>query len=364
MRHFAHMRDAITAAVLGGVFVTVAACSDTSTESVEDNAFTSVGEDDDARGSTSAGGEPDADTDGGDVSTSGDADDDGFTTGEGESSGGDDDGGTEPAPEVGPHALCPDELPEGWIFCEDFEDSDPFEVFFDYVDGEGNFVPEHFGGASGVGAMRAHYREGSEAAGFLSVSFGTNPINGADRPGYAGDTHFDEIYWRFRVKMQPGWPDVGPHNLTRVSAFAQSDWGQAMVAAITSDGDQVPLRASASTCVDADQVACSGIDDAASLEPLGAFVGTTPVFSSERAGRWQCVEAHVRLNTPGNTDGVFEFWVDGEREAGDTNLDWRGNWTEFGLNLLSIENFWAGGAPADLDRWFDDLVISTAPIGC
>lgn len=164
--------------------------------------------------------------------------------------------------------------------------------------------------------------------------------------------------------MQDGWPDAGPHNLTRISAFAQSNWGQAMVASVSSKGDEVQLEASAASCVQQGEVACAGVDDAQSLEPLGTLVGQTPVFSSARGGQWQCIEAHVRLNTPGEVDGVFEMWVDGELEGATEGVDWRGSWSEFGLNLLSIENLWVGGAPADLDRWFDDLVISTQPIGC
>ena len=72
----------------------------------------------------------------------------------------------------------------------------------------------------------------------------------------------------------------------------------------------------------------------------------------------------MKLNTPGDFDGVFELWVDERLEAGSEGVDWRGSWAAFGLNLLSLENLWVGGAPADLDRWFDDLVISTGPIGC
>ena len=94
------------------------------------------------------------------------------------------------------------------------------------------------------------------------------------------------------------------------------------------------------------------------------MAGRTALFSAEQAGEWRCVEAHVKLNTPGIADGLFEFWVDGNLEASTGAVDWRGEWSEFGMNLLTLENFWVGGAPADLDRWFDDLVIATSPIGC
>ncbi len=360
MRQTARTRRALGAAVLGGVIVAASACSDTTNEASFDSAG-AQGSEGSVSGGTVDPESDDRDTEGG--STGGYDDDADETSAAGGSSGGDGTG-SEPTPPSGRFASCPEELPEAWIFCEDFEALlDPGSVFFDYVDGEGNFTRSSDGGASGIGAMKAHYREGVEAAGFLSISFGQNPINSAGRPGYADADTFDEVYWRFRVKMQPGWPDAGPHSLTRISAFAQSDWGQAVVASIASADDGVVLRASGSTCVEAGEVPCTGID-ADLLEPLDTLQGQTPVFSSDRAGAWQCIEAHVKLNAPGTADGVFEFWVDGNLEDTRDEIDWRGNWADFGLNLLTIENFWVGGAPADLDRWFDDLVISTQPIGC
>jgi hypothetical protein len=366
MRQFANIRLALGAAILGGVCGLAGGCSDTTNTGGYDDANADAADGfDPGRGSTSGSsdGSPGQSSDGGgstgfeDESASG-------TEGGFGSTGGETGDGSPPA-DIGPFDACPEELPEGWIFCEDFEEAyNPAAVFFDYADSDGNFVPTFDGGASGLGAMKAHYREGVEGAGFMSVSFGANPINIEGRPGHASDDTFDEVYWRFRIRMQDGWPDAGPHNLTRISAFAQSNWGQAMVASFSSKGDDVQLEASAASCVQQGEVACAGIDDAQSLEPLGTLVGDTPVFSSGRGGQWQCIEAHVRLNTPGEIDGVFEMWVDGKLEGSSEGVDWRGSWSEFGLNLLSIENLWVGGAPADLDRWFDDLVISTQPIGC
>lgn len=364
MRQFAN--KALCAVLFGGALGMAGGCSDTtSTSGYEDAAAEGGSEFDGAGGSTggSSDGAP-SPSSGGDGSTGVEDETAGGTGGDFGSSG-ELPSDTSSPTNVGPFAKCPDELPEGWIFCEDFEEAyNPAAVFFDYADSDGNFVPTFDGGASGIGAMQAHYREGVEGAGFMSVSFGVNPINIDGRPGHASDETFDEVYWRFRVKMQEGWPDAGPHNLTRISAFAQSNWGQAMVASVSSKGDEVQLEASAASCVQKGEVACAGIDDVQALEPLGTLIGETPVFSSGRGGQWQCIEAHVRLNTPGDVDGVFEMWVDGELEGASEGVDWRGSWSEFGLNLLSIENLWVGGAPADLDRWFDDLVISTQPIGC
>ncbi len=358
-------RAAVWAGLLG--FATSVGCSSPTDEQLESGAAADAdeGEFTGTSGLSGSDGDSSPGADSHDGASASDSEDDPESeTGAADSSTGGSSGEFDPAPE-GSFPECPESWPDGWIFCEDFEAlHDPAEVFFDYADGEGHFVPTFDGGASGLGAMRARYREGVEGAGFFSVSFGQNPINASNRPGYEPDDHFEEIYWRFRVKMQPGWPDRGPYNLTRVSAFAQSDWGQAMVASLASNRDDVVLLGSGSSCVEDNSVECAGVDDSAGLQSLGTLPGQTPLFSTGFSGQWHCIEAHVRLNTPAEADGVFEFWVDGNLENGRQDLDWRGGWSEFGLNLLSIENFWPGGAPADLERSFDDLVISTEPIGC
>ena len=84
--------------------------------------------------------------------------------------------------------------------------------------------------------------------------------------------------------------------------------------------------------------------------------------------RWYCVEGHVRLNTPGENDGVIEGWLDGVqamrrddmafRRDGESNIHVR----EFFLNVYH------GGtepAPNDMDLTIDQLVVSdTKRPGC
>jgi hypothetical protein len=99
------------------------------------------------------------------------------------------------------------------------------------------------------------------------------------------------------------------------------------------------------------------------LHWLGLRNGVTPIFSTAESGRWVCVESHVELNTPGASDGVFELWVDGVSEAARNDLDWHGTWNEYGINAVFLENYWNTGSIKRQVRWFDDFIISTAPIG-
>jgi len=272
-------------------------------------------------------------------------------------------GGT-PPPSAG-FAPCPEKLPQSWVLCEDFEAiEDPTKTFFEFQDGDGAFVIGTGDAASGEHSMRTKYREGVEGSGWLSVAIGRNPVVYGDRPNAAATGDFTEVYWRFRVKTQAGWPDIGLGHFTSATVLASSEWTQAMVARLRSDGDNVVLLAEPTTCIDGESVSCAGFEDAMGQKPLGGLIGAMPIFSQAAADEWHCVEAHVVLNTPGAADGVFEFWVDDMLENGAYQLDWRGTWAEYGINLVTLENFWPGGAPADLERAVDDLVISTSPIGC
>jgi hypothetical protein len=258
---------------------------------------------------------------------------------------------------------CPDPLPADWIFCEDFEQGTaPADVFFEHNDNNGDFRVVDTDGHSGTHAMEALWQSSEVGAGWVSVAFGRNPMVYGGHPHYRTDEDFEEIYWRMEVKHQQGWPDVGPAKLSRATAFAYSDWGQAMIAHLWSSG--LVLLGDPASCVNGGTVDCHTYNDFANLDWLGQMPGTTELFSSTLSGQWHCVEGHVRLNTPGQADGVFEFWIDGNLENSRSDLDWRSTWTDYGLNLVSFENYWNSGAVQELRRWFDDIVIATVPIGC
>lgn len=95
------------------------------------------------------------------------------------------------------------------------------------------------------------------------------------------------------------------------------------------------------------------------LKPTSKF----RLHSTEESGRWVCVEARAKLNTPGQKDGLNQLWIDGKLEAERRNLDWRGSYTEHGINAVFLEAYWNSGSPVTQSRWIDNFVISTEPIG-
>lgn len=80
--------------------------------------------------------------------------------------------------------------------------------------------------------------------------------------------------------------------------------------------------------------------------------------------RWYCIEQYLRLNTPGQSDGVLQAWVDGKRVLNRNNLNLRL------VSELKIEKFWIsiyhGGtavSPYDQDLYIDNLVVARQYIG-
>ncbi|HHK41020.1 MAG TPA: hypothetical protein ENJ50_01265, partial [Planctomycetaceae bacterium] len=184
--------------------------------------------------------------------------------------------------------------------------------------------------ASGSRSVEVRWEQGQIGAGGLKVAFGRNPAFYGSGTHYRPNEDFDEIYWRMRVKHQPGWPDIGPDKLSRATMMVAKDWSQGMIAHLWSQG--VVLIGDPASCVTGGMVNCVGYNDFEQLDWLGWLVGVTEIFSAVDSGQWRCVEGHVVLNTPGVSDGVFEFWIDGQAEAVATDLDWRGTYTDYGIN--------------------------------
>ena len=145
--------------------------------------------------------------------------------------------------------------------------------------------------------------------------------------------------------------------------FYSSDWSEFFMAHIWQDNalgtsiDPVSCTAGASPI-------CVGYNDFAHMSWLGARNGVTQIYAPSQVGAWRCVEAHVRLNTPGQSNGAQEYWIDGNLEASRTDLNFRGSYTGYGINAIQLEGFWNNGAAATEDKYYDNLVISRQRVGC
>ena len=81
-----------------------------------------------------------------------------------------------------------------------------------------------------------------------------------------------------------------------------------------------------------------------------------------QTGRWYEIGVHLRLNTPGRADGVAEVFIDGQRKAGYTDVNFRDRYTRVGLNHLMITPLQERAVSAPRSLFYDDVVLSTTRV--
>lgn len=209
-------------------------------------------------------------------------------------------------------------------------------------------------------SLEMAYPRGSQGVGGRKVSFGDSPTN--RRQTLRGDESFDDIYWRIYIKHPTDWKGGGAAKLSRATSLVPPGWRQAMIAHVWSSGEALTLDPASG--VKDDKVVTTAYNDFPNLKWLGNNPASKfKLHGSDGVGWWVCVEARAKLNTPGKKDGINQLWIDGRLEAERHNLDWRGTFTERGINAVFLEAYWNKGSPVDQARWIDNFVVSTKPIG-
>ncbi|MGC3974694.1 MAG: hypothetical protein QM771_09975 [Nitrospira sp.] len=270
-----------------------------------------------------------------------------------------------------PHqALCEDwqsRHPE-WIWCDDFE-IDRLGHYFEYDIRHGRFVRE---AGTGVGAsigMRAEFLPGDPHGGSLHLAFGKTPSEYM-RPVNAGTAKYRDIYWRFDLRVQPGWTGGGADKLTRATILSNDRFAQAAIGHLWSGAppDSDPERLyldPASGTDESGKLRTTTYNDFPRLRWLGAAGGQKALFNPANIGTWFCIEVHMKLNSRDAEDGLLEYWIDGQLEAQRTNLNWIGRYNEYGINAVYLEQYWTSVPFSKVQqRYFDNFVVSTARIGC
>ncbi|NGX16874.1 polysaccharide lyase [Wenzhouxiangella sp. XN24] len=241
------------------------------------------------------------------------------------------------APMVGSASECAQWQPAqpAWLWCDDFSSNDALESRYEDVGGTGMSISGDVA-LSPPNSLRQSYESGQVSAGWIAK---------------VEDTGFpDHIFVRWYHLFADGFSTFPP-KMARVRYRERSDsWETeyAVHAWVEPDGELV-----------ADVFARNSTQANAS--------GWLPKASSGfrfagRNGQWVAIEMEVKLNTPGSRDGHYRFWVDGELVIERLDIDLRGGRSE-GINEVMLDAYWNGGATGQLDRYYDNLVISTERIG-
>lgn len=246
-----------------------------------------------------------------------------------------------------------------WLWCDDFENDNSLEAnYFEVVRSNSDFGVTQEAFFDGQGSLKATFLPGIEQTGDIKFSLGRTPV----APTRYTNEDFDEVYWRIYVMHEPGW--VGnPHKLARATIFSSSDWSQAAIGHLWNNGN-LGLAIDPVSGVSGNTVITQGYNDFDNMIWLGNKSGQLEIFAPENVGKWQCIEVHMALNTPNQTDGILEFWIDGELQASTNNLNWRGGYTQYGINAIFIENYANGGMSREQSRYMDNFIVSRQRINC
>jgi len=84
------------------------------------------------------------------------------------------------------------------------------------------------------------------------------------------------------------------------------------------------------------------------------------------AGRWYRVEHRIRLNTPGQSDGRVQAWVDSQLVLDQRDMRYR-NTFALGIDSFSFSTFFGGSSrdwasPKSQHIFFDDFIVAAEPI--
>ncbi|MHC4396072.1 MAG: hypothetical protein ACYS1A_10510, partial [Planctomycetota bacterium] len=228
-----------------------------------------------------------------------------------------------------------------WIFCDDFEIVQNLSVYYPDRSENGMSVNTNdpFGG---LYSLEQYYTPGQVNAGWITRYFGDNPHLNPPGPKY------DEIYVRWYHKFGDGFTGLPP-KMARLRLQYPGAWWGYMTVHQWIDPGTGPLVADTHVYV--------------GDRWLPTAVSTLDYSDPANIGRWICIEIRVKLNTPSLSDGEIEYWADGQQILLQSGVNMRDDYDAYGLNLMQWDCYWNAGSDTAQSRFYDNLVISTAPIG-
>ncbi len=205
-----------------------------------------------------------------------------------------------------------------------------------------------------------------------------HPDSGDGRWGYDGRNTFakmgiseqDEAYFRYYVwipsnlKRQGKMPGLqghtgniwGPNNGGDIGT---GDWGTRTMWKALSDPNKIGMITYLNVLYAGGAPKPSGYSTSIRYKANGA----DQVLNK---GAWNYVEQRVKMNTPGQKNGIFEGWINGVKGVSLKDVEYR---THSGLhiNQWNLVTFWGGPesdyATEPTEFYYDDFVISKAYIG-
>ena len=88
---------------------------------------------------------------------------------------------------------------------------------------------------------------------------------------------------------------------------------------------------------------------------------------TRQRNHWYTIKEHLKMNTPGAFDGVYEMWVDGQLVMSHSNVGYRPAGETNGFTKFRHVVVWGGGSgqpatPEDQYVYYGNSIVSTSPI--
>ena len=181
---------------------------------------------------------------------------------------------------------------------------------------------------------------------FTDVTLSVRYWTGSPWAGYTGTGHEGDL------------------KMLRISVFGDSTGSQAAVLHVWGDNTGEKLFVDAVRGTDGGTgLATSGWNDTGNFTWFSTGTSTSAVNDPANSGTMYLIQVRMKLNTAGNSDGLWELWVNGTKEVEDTGLNWVDSYTSYGINTVHLERYWNSGAPGNDVSYFDQLVITDNSTG-
>lgn len=249
--------------------------------------------------------------------------------------------------------------PEGALFYIDFDDAALGPYGEDALDAAWSSPPWN----DGVDEGRVAVFEGDEAwsGRSLRVSYpagGVGPGEGGGQWKLEFGASYPELYCAYRLRFRPGFDFVKGGKLPGLAGGVANTGGDKPTGAdgwsgrmMWREGGQIVQYT-----YHPDQPTEYGEDMPWDLGGQRHFV----------PGEWHLVEHRVVMNTPGESDGALEGWLDGELVFSRAGIRFR-DAADFAVDLFYFSTFFGGSdaswaPPADTYVDFDEFIVADAPI--
>lgn len=248
------------------------------------------------------------------------------------------------------------------LWCDDFEDGDWALTYSSPTDANDGwnmtpYSPGCVGGCSAgqalVGTPTKGAKCGMAGVANTNCTASSGVRSGNDQAPFMGDHNFngqqsvDELYFRYYLKDLPG-STIGQEKMLSVNTCCAGIGGIKFANHFTWPGGRI--------------IQVTVVPEDANRELNISDVGALTI------GHWWYIEYHLKLNTPGASNGVWEAWVNDcgangtdcsgspTLRARHTNVKWRNAGDNSQMGSLWLENYANPGGTGE--TYYDQIKVS------